>query len=65
MLRMAVRWREQNFDCELQNDGGAKWLYVFDGPELVWRESIVSLAAAYAKAREVADKLSGRVARRA
>jgi hypothetical protein len=65
MHRIAIRWREQRFDCELQSDGETKWLCLFAGAQLVWRERVASVHAACDRAREVARQLMAPVAQQA
>lgn len=65
MHRIAIRWREHPFDCELQSDGETKWLCLFAGTQLVWRERVASVYAACDRAREVARQLSAPVAQQA
>lgn len=65
MPRIAIRWRERRFVCELQSDGETKWLCLFEGPQLVWRERVASVSVACDRARDVARRLTAPVAQQA
>jgi hypothetical protein len=65
MHRIAVRWRVERFDCEVRNEGDVKWLLVYDGAQLVGRESVPSLQAGFERSREVARYLTAPVAKHA
>lgn len=52
-MSIALRWREDPFDCELVDAPGGAILSIFANGQLVWHEIVRSAAAAYERAREV------------
>jgi hypothetical protein len=56
-MSIALRWREDPFDCELIDTRNGAFLSIFADGELVWHELVRSAAAAYERAREVTASL--------
>ena len=60
-MGIALRWREEPFDCEFVGASGGGTLTLFSNGQLVWQESVRSATAAQVRAQEVkADLLSPR-----
>lgn len=57
MSSIALRWREEPFDCEFIDTQNGALLTIFADGELVWQELVRSAAAAYERAREVTASL--------
>jgi hypothetical protein len=63
-MSIALRWREDPFDCEFVDAPGGAILTIFANGEPVWHEVVRSAAAAYERAREVRASLMAPRARR-
>lgn len=56
-MPIALRWREEPFDCEFAGSAAGGMLRIFSDGTIVWEEPAGSAAAAYDRAREVRDLL--------
>jgi hypothetical protein len=65
MKGIAIGWREGSFRCEYRRESTGGWLNVLSGDELVAREPVASVSAAYNRARELSDSLVLKRAKRA
>jgi hypothetical protein len=54
-MGIALRWREEPFDCEFRGSPGRGTLRVYADGELVCEEQVESATAAHDRAREVKD----------
>lgn len=54
---MTIGWREEPFRCEFRAENAGGWLHVLRGEELVAREPVASVVAAYNRAREICHTL--------
>jgi hypothetical protein len=52
-MGIALRWREEPFDCEFTGASGEGTLWVYSGGQLVWQEPVRTAAAAQVRAQEV------------
>jgi hypothetical protein len=64
-MGIALRWREEPFDCQFASGPSGGTLFVFAGGRLVWQELVRSAASACDRAREVKDSLLSPRAREA
>ncbi|MGH9372701.1 MAG: hypothetical protein ACRD15_14335 [Vicinamibacterales bacterium] len=64
-MGIALRWREEPFDCEFLGTAGRGTLRVYADGELVCEERVDSATAAHDRAREVKDELLSPRARHA
>ena len=64
-MGIALRWREEPFDCQFSSGPTGGTLTVSAGGRLVWQEKVRSAASAYERAREVKDSLMSPRAREA
>jgi hypothetical protein len=65
MKGITIAWQEGPYKCEFRREPAGGWLHVFGGDELVAREPLASVSAAYQRARELADLLPVAGAKRA
>ena len=54
---LLIAWNEEPFRCEFRREPSGSWLYVYSSDDLVHREPIGSLFAAYQRARELSATL--------
>ena len=52
-MGIALRWREEPFDCEFVGASGGGTLTLFADGQLMWQEGVRSAAAAQVRAQEV------------
>ena len=64
-MGIALRWREEPFDCQFASGPSGGTLTVFAGGRMVWQELVRSASSAYDRAREVKDSLLAPRAREA
>ena len=64
-MTIALRWREEPFDCEYRSVGGDGALRMFAGGALIREERVASASAAYERARELRKLLTSPVKREA
>jgi hypothetical protein len=64
-MGIALRWREEPFDCEFVGAPSGGTLQMFSAAQIVWQEPVRSAVVACERAREVKDKLLARRARQA
>lgn len=57
MRGTTIGWREEPFRCEFRAENAGGWLHVSRGDELVAREPVASVLAAYQRAREICHTL--------
>lgn len=57
MKGMTITWHEGPFTCEFSREPTGKWLSVLNGDQLVAREALPTVSAAYQRAREIVDAL--------
>ena len=57
-MTIALRWREDPFDCEFRCSGGAGALKLFADGELLREEVVACATAAYERARELRKLLT-------
>lgn len=65
MKGITITWHEGPFRCEFRHEPTGGWLSVLGADELLAREPIPTVSAAYQRAREIADLLPVADARRA
>ena len=53
MKGMTIGWQEEPFRCEFRAEAAGGWLHVLRGEELVAKEPVASVLAAYQRAREI------------
>ncbi|MGH8639136.1 MAG: hypothetical protein ACREUZ_18530 [Burkholderiales bacterium] len=56
-MGIALRWREEPFDCEFTGSAGRGTLRLYADGELVCEERVESASAAHDRARELKDAL--------
>lgn len=54
---LLIAWLEEPFRCEYRREPAGSWLHIYSGEDLVRREPIASLVAAYQRARELSATL--------
>jgi hypothetical protein len=64
-MTIALRWREEPFDCEFRSVGGTGALRLFADGQLLREEMVACATAAYERARELRKQLTSAVAREA
>jgi hypothetical protein len=64
-MGIALRWREEPFDCEFVGAPSGGTLQMFAGGQLVWQEPVRSAVVACDRARELKDRLLAPHARQA
>jgi hypothetical protein len=64
-MGIALRWREEPFDCEFVGASSGGTLTLFADGQLMWQESVRSAAAAQVRAQEVKAMLLSPRARQA
>ena len=52
---MTIWWCEEPFRCEFRSEISGGWLRMLRGEELVAREPVASILAAYQRAKEISD----------
>ena len=57
MKGMTIGWWEEPFRCEFRSESAGGWLQMLRGEELVAREPVASVLAAYQRAREISQML--------
>ena len=57
MDRIVIGWRHEPFSCEYSAGHGSGWLQIFRESELVLKEPVESVRAAFARARELCEGL--------
>ena len=65
MEGITITWREGPFRCEHCREAGGGWLYLLSGDEVIAKEPVGSVAAAYTRARELSESLAEKHAKRA
>jgi hypothetical protein len=56
-MGIALRWREEPFDCEFVGGPDHGVLTMYSGSRVVWRGEVPSAVAAHDRAQEVKDRL--------
>lgn len=57
MRGTTIAWRDEPFRCEFRGEAAGGWLHVLRGEELVAREPVASVLAAYQRAKEISRAL--------
>ena len=57
MRGMTIAWRDEPFRCEFRGEAGGGWLHVLQDGELLAREPVASVVAAYQRAKEISRAL--------
>ena len=52
-MGIALRWREEPFDCEFVGASGGGTLTLFSDGQLMWQEPVRSAATAQVRAQEL------------
>jgi hypothetical protein len=56
-MAIALRWREEPFDCEFVGSANGGTLSIYSNGELAWQEGVASAVAAHDRAREIREQL--------
>jgi hypothetical protein len=56
-MGIALRWREEPFDCEFIGSAGGGQLRMYDERKMVRQEAVPSASAAHDRARELKEQL--------
>jgi hypothetical protein len=56
-MAIALRWREEPFDCQFIGAPSGGTLHIFSEGQLVWQEPVRSAVIAYSRACELKDRL--------
>ena len=56
-MGIALRWREEPFDCEFIGSAGGGQLRMYDERKLVRQEAVSSASAAHDRAQELKEQL--------
>lgn len=65
MRAITIAWREGLFGCEYHRETDGGWLLVTSGGELLAREHVASVSAAYRRGHELSGSLEASRAKRA
>ncbi len=57
MKGITIAWHEGPFRCEFRREPNGGWLHVLSGDDLLAKEPLPSVSAAYQRAREITESL--------